>query len=147
MRAPCSAAMSAPDWPTARRALPTGSLWRRPAPCRKPRILIAPAAVEGTRLIRPGELVAYDYRLRLAPQGNTGGNAWSDAASWIRAARAAFPEAGWQLRSGADASPALQRFIDRVGFFLSLVGITALLVGGGGLGKAVARYVAAEPAA
>src|SRR5439155_434519 len=89
--------------------------------------------------IRPGALVTYDYRLRLT--------AGSDPASWMSTARSAFPEAGWQLRSGADASPALERFIDRVGFFLNLAGITALLVGGVGIGNAVAGYVASKTAA
>src|SRR5260370_895217 len=60
---------------------------------------------------------------------------------------AAFPEAGWQIRSFADASPSLQRLIDRVGFFLDLVGVTALLVGGIGIGNAVAGYIASKTAA
>ena len=104
-----------------------------------PRVIIPRAALEATRLIRPGALVTYDYRLRLPPGSN--------AASWIGSARTRFPEAGWQLRSGADASPALQRFIDRVGFFLSLAGLTALLVGGVGIGNAVAGYVASKTTA
>lgn len=41
----------------------------------------------------------------------------------------------------------MQRLIDRLGFFLSLVGITALLVGGVGIGNAVAGYVASKTAA
>src|SRR5580765_5003880 len=101
-----------------------------------PRIIVAGAALDETRLIRPGALVNYDYRLRLFPGG--------DAASWTRAARAAFPEAGWQLRTAADASPALRRLLDRIGFFLSLAGITALLVGGVGIGNAVAGFVASK---
>jgi putative ABC transport system permease protein len=101
-----------------------------------PRIIIARAALDETRLIRPGALVNYEYRLRLPPG--------ADASSWTRAARALFPEAGWQLRTDADASPALRRFIDRVGFFLSLAGITALLVGGVGIGNAVAGFIAGK---
>src|SRR5207244_10667000 len=58
-----------------------------------------------------------------------------------------FPDGGWQIRSSADASPGLQRFIERVGFFLDLAGITALLVGGIGIGNAVAGYVASKTAA
>jgi len=104
-----------------------------------PRVTIPSAALTAAGLIRPGALVNYDYRLRLSPG--------SDPASWIRAARAAFPEAGWRLRTGDDASPALQRFIDRIGFFLNLAGITALLVGGVGIGNAVAGYVASKTAA
>jgi putative ABC transport system permease protein len=116
-----------------------------------PRIIIARAALDETRLIRPGALVTYDYRLLLAPQGGAASDAragaWSDAASWTRAARAAFPEAGWQLRTAADASPQLRRLFDRIGFFLSLAGVTALLVGGVGIGNAVAGFVAGKTAA
>ncbi len=101
-----------------------------------PRILISDAALAATGLIRPGALVTYDYRLRLAPG--------ADPESWARKARAAFPEAGWQIRTGAEASPSLQRLIDRVGFFLDLVGITALLVGGVGIGNAVSGYIASK---
>ena len=101
-----------------------------------PRVIISAAALDATQLIRPGALVSYDYRLRLPP-----GIA---PAEWIASAREAFPEAGWQLRSGDDASPALGRFIDRVGFFLSLAGLTALLVGGVGIGNGVAGYIAGK---
>lgn len=101
-----------------------------------PRIIIAQAALAETGLLRPGALVSYEYRLRL-PAG-------SDPAAWIGKARAAFPQAGWQLRGSADASPMLQRLFDRVGFFLNLAGVTALLVGGIGIGNAVAGYIASK---
>src|SRR5207244_11698630 len=104
-----------------------------------PRVMIGEVALSETALIRPGALVNFDYRLRLPPG--------ADAAAWIRAARAGFPEAGWQLRSSAEGSPALQRLIERVGLFLSLVGVSALLVGGVGIGNAVAGYVAGKTAA
>jgi putative ABC transport system permease protein len=104
-----------------------------------PRVIISRAALDATQLIRPGALVTYEYRLRLPPE--------QEPVRWIAAARAAFPEAGWQLRSSRDASPGLQRFIDRVGFFLSLVGFTALLVGGVGIGNAVAGYIGGKTAA
>jgi putative ABC transport system permease protein len=104
-----------------------------------PRIIMARAALDETGLIRPGALVTYDYRLLLAPG--------KDGASWTQAARAAFPEAGWQLRTAADASPPLRRLYDRIGFFLSLAGVTALLVGGVGIGNAVAGFVAGKTAA
>src|SRR5581483_1325782 len=93
-----------------------------------PAVLIATAALDRTRLIRPGAIVAYDYRLLLPPG--------ADPALWIAAAKARFPEAGWRLRSAAEASPALQRFLSRIGLFLSLVGVTTLLVGGIGIGNA-----------
>ncbi|MGC2203411.1 MAG: FtsX-like permease family protein [Stellaceae bacterium] len=101
-----------------------------------PRVLVSSNALVATGLIRPGALVNYHYRLRL-PGG-------ADPRAWAAAARAAFPQAGWQIRSFGEASPSLQRLIDRVGMFLSLVGLTALLVGGVGIGNAVRGYIAGK---
>jgi putative ABC transport system permease protein len=103
-----------------------------------PRVLIASDALTETELTRPGALLSYHYRLRLPPG--------TDAAGWAKTARAAFPEAGWQIRSFGEASPSLQRLIDRVALFLSLVGLTALLVGGVGIGNAVGGYIAGKKA-
>src|SRR5208283_1543940 len=104
-----------------------------------PRVMIAAAALAETELIQPGSLVTYRYRVRLPPG--------SDAASWAEAARAAFPEAGWQIRTFGEASPTLQRSIERLALFLSLVGMTALLVGGVGIGNAVGFYITGKTAA
>ncbi|HEX3953888.1 MAG TPA: FtsX-like permease family protein [Stellaceae bacterium] len=104
-----------------------------------PRVIIAQDALAATQLIGPGALVNYEYRLRLKPG--------AEPADWIRDANAAFPQAGWQLRSAADASPSLQRFLDRIAFFLNLVGVTALLVGGVGVGNAVSGYIASKTTA
>jgi len=103
-----------------------------------PRVLISAEALAETGLIQPGALVTYHYRLRL-PAG-------IDPAHWATAARAAFPEAGWQIRSFGEASPSLERLIDRVALFLSLVGLTALLVGGVGIGNAIGGYLAGKTA-
>ena len=101
-----------------------------------PRVLISRAALVGTRLIQPGALVTYRYRLRLA--------AGVTPVRWEQAARAAFPDAGWELLDFSRATPDLQRLIDRVALFLSLVGLSALLVGGLGIGNAVRGHVAAK---
>jgi putative ABC transport system permease protein len=103
-----------------------------------PRVTIAAAALPATGLIQPGSLVNYDYRVRL-PRG-------ADPAGWASEARRKFPDAGWQIRTASQASPQLQRFIDRVALFLGLVGITALLVGGIGIGSAVANYLVTKTA-
>jgi putative ABC transport system permease protein len=101
-----------------------------------PRVIVAQAALPATNLIQPGALVDYAYHVRLPPGG--------DAARWIAAARARFPQAGWRLRSTKDAAPSLQRLIDRVGFFLSLAAVTSLLVGGVGIANATAGYIAGK---
>lgn len=103
-----------------------------------PRVIIAEAALGETRLIQPGAIVAHEYRLLLPPG--------SAARRWAAAARAAFPDAGWRIRTAADATPSLTRLFDRLGLFLGLVGLTALLVGGIGVGNAVAAFVAGKSA-
>jgi putative ABC transport system permease protein len=103
-----------------------------------PRVTIAVAALGQTGLVQPGSLVNYEYRVRLAHG--------IDPAAWARDTREKFPDAGWQIRTASQASPQLQRFIDRIGLFLGLVGITALLVGGIGIGSAVANFVAGKTA-
>jgi putative ABC transport system permease protein len=103
-----------------------------------PRVLIAAQALGETGLIQPGALVTYHYRVRL-PSG-------ANPAAWANSARTAFPEAGWQIRSFGETSPGLQRLIDRVGLFLSLVGLTALLVGGVGIGNAIGNFIAGKTA-
>lgn len=101
-----------------------------------PRVMVSQAALASTGLLAPGTLVAYAYRLRLppgvAPQ------------SVIDAAQSRFPEAGWRIRSFADAAPNLQELLDRVTVFLTLVGLTTLLVGGVGIANAVESYLATK---
>lgn len=101
-----------------------------------PGIIVPAAALGQTGLLQPGALVTYDYRLKLPPG--------SDASAWARQARDKFPDAGWQVRTAGQASPTLERFIDRIALFLGLVGITALLVGGIGIGSAVSYYIAGK---
>lgn len=93
-----------------------------------PRVIVARASLAATGLIRPGSLVRYYYRLRL-PEG-------VDPGRWARGLEAAFPEAGWRVRDPGQAAPQLRRFVARLAQFLTLVGLSALLVGG--LGVAVA---------
>ncbi len=104
-----------------------------------PGVIVAMAALPATGLLQPGALINYDYRVKLPPGG--------DPAGWVSEARDKFPDAGWQVRTANEASPALQRFIDRIALFLGLVGITALLVGGIGIASAVSYFVAAKTGA
>jgi putative ABC transport system permease protein len=99
-----------------------------------PRLMISREALSVTGLVMPGTLVSYAYRVRLPPG--------TDPEAWSAGLRAAFPESGWRLRSFANAAPTLRRLLDRVGLFLTLVGLTALVVGGVGVGNAVASYLA-----
>ncbi|MGB7287789.1 MAG: FtsX-like permease family protein, partial [Salaquimonas sp.] len=55
--------------------------------------------------------------------------------------KAAFPDAGWRIRSRDNAAPALSRNIERFSDFLTLVGLTALIVGGVGVANAVRAFL------
>ena len=99
-----------------------------------PRVMIARDALEATGLIQPGTLIDYHYRLVL-PTG-------TDHAAWMRDFRDRYAaDNGWRVRGLSEAAPGLRRFIDRVAQFLTLVGLTALLVGGVGVGNAVKSYL------
>ena len=102
-----------------------------------PRLLISEAALRATGLIQPGSLLRWHYRLRI-PDGDTNARA---ANAIVTAAEKQFPDAGWEVRTRANASPQLGRNIERFTQYLTLVGLTALLVGGVGVANAVKHYL------
>src|SRR5262249_45571233 len=55
-----------------------------------------------------------------------------------------FPDAGWRVRGIDDAAPGVKQFVNRTALFLTLVGLSALLVGGVGVGNAVKAYLEAK---
>ena len=56
-------------------------------------------------------------------------------------ANAAFPQAGWQIRSTVEAAPGVQRFVERLTLFLGFAGAATLLIGGVGVAGAVGHYL------
>ena len=95
--------------------------------------MVAQDSLEATGLVQPGSLIRNHYRLRL--------NDGIDTVSLRADLGNAFPEAGWRIRDTTQAAPGIGRFIDRLTLFLTLVGLTALLVGGVGVGNAVRSYL------
>ena len=100
-----------------------------------PRVIISEAALRATRLVQPGSLVRWHYRL-----GVPGGSDRA-AADVIAAANAQLPDAGWEIRTRSNASPALERNVERFTQYITLVGLTALLVGGVGVANAVKSHL------
>lgn len=98
-----------------------------------PRFMIAVGDLGATDLIRPGALIRWAYRVGL-PEG-------SAPEIWRAKLSEAFPEASWVVRDLRNSQPALKRWLDRLGVFLALVGLTALLIGGIGVGNAVHGYL------
>jgi putative ABC transport system permease protein len=102
-----------------------------------PRLLVGEEALRATGLVQPGSLVRWHYRLRLP-----GIDATESATAAVTArAEAQFPEAGWDIRTRSNASPQLQRNVERFTQFLTLVGLTALLIGGVGVANAVKSHL------
>jgi putative ABC transport system permease protein len=101
-----------------------------------PRALVLAAAIPATGLVQPGSLISYDTRLRLPP----GAEPRAFARDW----QAAAGDAGWRIRFADQAEPGVNRFLDRAASFLTLAGLTALLVGGIGVATGVRAWLEAR---
>jgi putative ABC transport system permease protein len=98
-----------------------------------PTIIVSQDSMEETGLITFGSLVEYNYRFKL-PDG-------ADSQLFEETIKADFPESEWRVRDKTGGGGQTQRFIDRMGQFMTLVGLTALLVGGVGVSNAVHGYL------
>jgi putative ABC transport system permease protein len=100
-----------------------------------PRLLISEEAINASGLVQPGSVMRSTYRLRLNDRSEASLVALTDEA------KTKFPEAGWEMRTRAGAAPRLEDNVRRFAEFLTLVGLTALLVGGVGVANAVKHYL------
>lgn len=105
-----------------------------------PRLLISQEALRATGLLQPGSLARWTYRVQLPQTATTDADLDRLIADTGREQR----DAGWEVRSRANAAPSFQRNLERFTQFLTLVGLTALLVGGVGVANAVRRFVEAK---
>jgi putative ABC transport system permease protein len=98
-----------------------------------PRVIALTEGLRAAGLLGPGTLFTALYRLRLA-----GG---ADLGAVHAAFTAAFPASGARWRDRRNAAPGVQRFVTRLGAFLTLTGLAALAIGGVGVGAAVRGYL------
>ena len=101
-----------------------------------PRAMINLADLPATQLAQPGSMINNEVRFRL-PEG-------ANPETFVRDLRAAFPDAVWRLRMASQAEPGVNRFLDRAASFLTLAGLTALLVGGIGVATGVRAWLEAR---
>ncbi|MBE3640649.1 ABC transporter permease, partial [Mangrovicoccus algicola] len=101
-----------------------------------PRSIVATSALEGSGLLSAGSLFDTDYRLDL-PEG-------ADLDALRAAAETRFRDEGMRWRDARNGAPGIQRFVDRVGAFLVLVGLAGLAVGGVGISASVRAYLGAK---
>jgi putative ABC transport system permease protein len=98
-----------------------------------PHVIISDEGLKRTGLVTLGSLIEYSYRVAM-PAG-------ASIPAFKQAAAASFPDAGWQISDRDDAAPGIRRFVEQVTMFLTLVGLTALAVGGVGAGQAVGAFL------
>ncbi len=98
-----------------------------------PAILVDPKALAATGLVQPGSLFSASYRVKLPSNRSP-----EDAA---KAITSRFKEAGWEVRDRSNGAPGTRRFVERLGQFLTLVGLTALAIAGIGVGNGVASWL------
>ncbi len=103
-----------------------------------PTIIVALTLPEKAGLIQPGSLYESKYRVRfdtaLAPE------------TVQEALEQRFPNSGFDFRTRDRASPGADRFVSRMGEFLTLVGLAALVIAGIGIGGGVSSYLEARRA-
>lgn len=98
-----------------------------------PRLLVSNEALTASGLIQTGSLVEHVYKVKVADP--------TSVPALRRKAEEKFPQAGWSIRTSQNAAPALTANITRFSQFLTLVGLTALIVGGVGVANAVRSYL------
>ncbi|MEQ9260548.1 MAG: FtsX-like permease family protein [Roseovarius sp.] len=101
-----------------------------------PRTLVATEALEGSGLLEPGTLFTTRYRLDLPPGANL--------SALQREAEAALEGSGIRWRDARNGAPGVAEFVDRLGAFLVLVGLSGLAVGGVGISAALRGYLAGK---
>lgn len=98
-----------------------------------PPVLVSREALVATGLLQPGSLVRHHYRLRLPPG--------QKIAAFREQLKTTFPEAGWRITDARRASPRVSRFLGRVNLYLTLVGLSSLLIGGLGVANATRAFL------
>ncbi|MDQ3140541.1 MAG: FtsX-like permease family protein, partial [Pseudomonadota bacterium] len=96
-------------------------------------VLTDRAGLDATGLVQPGSLYSSAYRIKLPAA------AAPDAVA--KRIEARFPDAGFDIDDRSNGAPGTRRFIERLGQFLTLVGLTSLIVAGIGVGNGVTSYL------
>ncbi len=103
-----------------------------------PRVLVSLETLQRSGLIDPGSLVGWAYALKI---DNNTGDPEAGLLKFREAVKTGLPEGGFSVRDRRDPSPQVSRTLERLRQFLTLVGLTALLVGGVGIANAASTYI------
>ena len=98
-----------------------------------PRTMVLTEDLGASGLIQEGTLFDTQYRMDL-PEG-------ADLAALEAEAQALWRDSGLRWRDARAGAPGIAEFVDRLGAFLILVGLSGLAVGGVGVSAAVRAYL------
>jgi putative ABC transport system permease protein len=101
-----------------------------------PTVIVAKGVPAEAGLTAPGALYESKYRVRF-----DGADVPADV---VETLEEQFPESGLDYRTRDRASPGADRFVGRMGEFLTLVGLAALVIAGIGIGGGVSSYLEAR---
>ncbi|WP_374421138.1 ABC transporter permease [Novosphingobium arvoryzae] len=101
-----------------------------------PAVIVAESFPASAGLTSPGSMFRARYRI-LLPEG-------AEPVPVIDALKAKYPAAGFTYRTRDKAAPGAERFVGRMGEFLVLVGLAALVIAGIGIGGGVSSYLEAR---
>ena len=102
-----------------------------------PRVLVSMATLEKTGLVQPGTLIRWRYAVKLSE----GRSSPAELEAFRTSIQTGLPESGFTVTDRRDPSPRITSTLDRLRQFLTLIGLTALLVGGVGVANAVATFI------
>ncbi|MFO7770511.1 MAG: FtsX-like permease family protein [Roseovarius gahaiensis] len=101
-----------------------------------PRTIVRSVDLEGAGLLGPCTLYSTRYRMDF-PAG-------ADLAALQTQAEQTFPDSGLRWTDARNGTPGVAEFVDRLGAFLVLVGLSGLAVGGVGISAALRAYLATK---
>jgi len=103
-----------------------------------PKMLMSRDTLDRTGLVQPGSLIRWTYRVKLPEAQGADREALAQARGAIETK---FPQGGFAIRDWTDPVPSLRRDAERFTQFINFVGLTALLLGGIGVGNAIRSYM------
>ncbi|MXO74250.1 FtsX-like permease family protein [Altererythrobacter aerius] len=101
-----------------------------------PTVIVRSEVPAAAGLTAPGAM--YQSKTNVAFDGP------GDPAAAETALKAAFPNAGFEINTRERGAPGADRFVGRMGEFLTLVGLAALVIAGIGIGGGVSSYLDAR---
>lgn len=101
-----------------------------------PVVIVAEGLPTSAGLTQPGAMYRSKYRIALSPSADPG--------KLQGQLKAQFPNAGFSVRQRDKAAPGAEQFVSRMGEFLVLVGLAALVIAGIGIGGGVSSYLEAR---